>query len=183
MSLSSLSSKNLPRHSIDLRLMVCTRVERTFCGNIKRGKDGNRIKTKQTRKKGRVIEDFLKKHGLSHHIAPAYFVSPFLPFKSNGYSTCQKEQIRFDFLRGGKTWRQRWLELVKVDFFITVGKHSALGSYRRILVFTYLMGWLLHPGWNKSSNHIVRTQSTGMTSYIICLVQMPNAAIAISKTF
>ena len=44
-----------------------------------------------------MIEDFLKKHGLSHHSAPADFVSPFLPFKSNGYSTHQKEQISFDF--------------------------------------------------------------------------------------
>ena len=42
-------------------------------------------------------EDFLDKHGLSNHSAQAYFVSPFLHFKSNGYSTHRKEQISFDF--------------------------------------------------------------------------------------
>ena len=52
---------------------------------------------KQPWKESRVVEDFLENHGLSHHSAPAYFVSPFLLFKSNGYSTHQKEQISFDF--------------------------------------------------------------------------------------
>ena len=56
-------------------------MDKTRRGNIKRGKDGNRVKTKQPRKKGRVREDFLKKDGLSHNSA-ADFVSPFLPFKS-----------------------------------------------------------------------------------------------------
>ena len=75
-------------------------MEKTCNGNIKRGKDSNQVKTKQPRKKGRVREDFLEKHGLSHHSAPVYFVSSFLPFKSNCYSTHQKEQISFDlFLR------------------------------------------------------------------------------------
>ena len=77
--------------------MTYERVEKTRRGNIKRGKDGNRVKTKQPQKKGILREDFLEKHGLSHHIAPADFVSPFLPFKCNGYSTHQKEQISFDF--------------------------------------------------------------------------------------
>ena len=65
--------------------------------NIKRGKDGNIAKTKQPRNKVRVREDFIDMHGLSHHSAPADFVSPFLSFKSNGYSTHQKEHISFDF--------------------------------------------------------------------------------------
>ena len=72
------------------------RVEKTRRCNIKRSKDGNLIKTKQPRKKGRVREDFLERHGLSHHSAPADFVSTFLPFKCNGYSTHRKEQISFD---------------------------------------------------------------------------------------
>ena len=72
------------------------RVEKTRRGNIKRGKDGDRVKTKQPRNKVRVREDFLGKHGLSHHSAPADFVSPSLPFKINGYLAHQKEQISFD---------------------------------------------------------------------------------------
>ena len=71
-------------------------MEKTCRGNIKRGKDGNPVLKKQPRKKGRVIEDFPEKHGLSHHSAPSDFVSPFLTFKCNGYSTHQKEQISFD---------------------------------------------------------------------------------------
>ena len=71
------------------------RVKKICRDNIKRGKDGNQVKTKQPQKKGRAREDFLEKHGLSHHIAPADFVSPFLPFKCKGYSTHQKEQISF----------------------------------------------------------------------------------------
>ena len=63
------------------------RVEKTRHGNIKRGKDGNRVKTKQPQKKCRAIEDFLDKHSLSHYSAPADLVSPFLPFKCNGYLT------------------------------------------------------------------------------------------------
>ena len=47
-------------------------------------------------------EDFLGKHGLSHHSEPADFVSPYLPFKSNGYSSHQKEQISFDLF---KRWK------------------------------------------------------------------------------
>ena len=60
-------------------------MEKTLRGNIKRINDGDRVKTKQPRKKGRAREDFLKKHGLSQHSAPADFVSTFLTFKSNGY--------------------------------------------------------------------------------------------------
>ena len=45
------------------------RVEKTRHGTIKRGKDGNRVKIKQPRKKGIVREDVLEKHGLSHHSA------------------------------------------------------------------------------------------------------------------
>ena len=40
------------------------RVEKTHRGNTKRGKDGNRVKTKQPRKKSRAREDLLEKHGL-----------------------------------------------------------------------------------------------------------------------
>ena len=71
-------------------------MEKTRRGNIKRGKDGNRVKTKQPRKEVRVREKFLGNNGLSHNSAPEDSVSPFLPFKSNGYSTHQKEQISFD---------------------------------------------------------------------------------------
>ena len=46
------------------------RVEKTRRGNIMRGKYGNRFKTKQPRKKGRVREDLVKKSGFSHHSAP-----------------------------------------------------------------------------------------------------------------
>ena len=49
------------------------------------GKDVNLAKTKKPQNKGRVRLDFPEKHGLSHHIAPADFVSPFIPLKSNGY--------------------------------------------------------------------------------------------------
>ena len=79
---------------------LCKRVENTSRGNINRGKDVNRDKTKDPRKKGIVREDFLKNHGLSHHSAPSDFVSPFLPFKSNCYSIHRKEKNIFDFLRG-----------------------------------------------------------------------------------
>ena len=72
-------------------------MDETRRGNIKIGKDGNQVKTKQPWKKGRVREDFLQKHGFSHHSVPADSVSPFLPFKSNGYSTHRKEQISLDF--------------------------------------------------------------------------------------
>ena len=86
MSLSSLSRKKIVgtfnEPSFD---GTYERVEKKRCGNIKRVKDGNRVKTKQPRKKGRVREDFLEKHGFSHHSAPEDFVSPFLPFKCNGY--------------------------------------------------------------------------------------------------
>ena len=83
------------------------RVEKTRRDNIKRGKDGNRVKTKQPRKKGIVREDFLEKHGLSHHSAPVDFVSPFLPFKCNGYSTHRKEQISFDFFARWKNLKAK----------------------------------------------------------------------------
>ena len=72
-------------------------MEKKRCGNINSGKDGNQVKTKQPQKKGGAREEILKKNGLSHHSAPADFVSPFLPFKSNGYSTHRKEKISFDF--------------------------------------------------------------------------------------
>ena len=78
------------------------RVEKTRHGTIKRGKDGNRVKIKQPRKKGIVREDVLEKHGLSHHSAPADFVSPFLPFKCDGYSTHLKEHISFYLFAGWK---------------------------------------------------------------------------------
>ena len=71
-------------------------MEKTRRGNIKKGKGGNQIKTKQPRKKGRVIEDFLKKHGLSHHNSPAEFFSRFILFNSNGYSNHQNVQDNFD---------------------------------------------------------------------------------------
>ena len=40
------------------------RVDNTHRGNIKRGKDSNRVKMKHTWKKGILREDFLEKHGL-----------------------------------------------------------------------------------------------------------------------
>ena len=77
-------AKTFNRPSFDGKYKI---VEKKRRGNIKRGKDGNQVKTKQPQNKGRVREYFLKKHGLSHHSAPEDFVSPFLPFKCNGYST------------------------------------------------------------------------------------------------
>ena len=119
-------------------------MEKTRHGNIKWGKDGNQVKKNQPRNKGIVIAELLKKYGLSHHSAPEYFVSPFLPLKSNGYPTHRKEHISFDLLA-------RWTNLKatldgygKGGSFITIGNLSAVGSCRKKLVFTYLLGWLLH---------------------------------------
>ena len=51
-----------------------------------------------------MIEDILEKHGFSPHSAPADLVLPFIPFKSNCYSTHRKEHISFDLF-------ERWKNL------------------------------------------------------------------------
>ena len=70
--------------------------QRTRRGNIRRDREGNVLKETVERRKGRVREDFLKKHGLTHNSVPADFVAPFLPFKKNKYSTARKEQPSFE---------------------------------------------------------------------------------------